>query len=283
VGIDWYRMRPRPGVAREQLAALVAAQARALLQLPSFWSADLLPGTPLPDEDPAVLDAYHSSTTALADLLDLPGHPPTDDPNLAPSFRVYPIAGCEVFPPQVRLGAYRSFLPDELPAQLGRWRDWLDRVRRGQCEGYLCRLYAYETSLTLWQHATALRHALDDAARRPDAWAGPPNPSELCARVRSLPALTPLPAPALPPPAADVAAAEDQELQAGCWRRAEELAALSHDWDAAVNEPWQVRIDRAFYTSPEQFRKEADGPWLGEFLEWVRRCCAAGCGLFLDY
>jgi hypothetical protein len=281
VGIDWYRMRPRPGVAREQLAGLVAAQARALSQLPSFWAADLLPGLPFLEEDPAVLDAYRRSSEALAALLELPGYPPTDVTDLAPSFRVYPIAGCEVFPPQVRLGAYRSFLPEELPAQLDRWRDWLDRVRQGKCEAYLCQLYAYETSLTLWQHATALRHALDDATRRPEAWAGQSNPPELSARVRAVPVLMPLPAPALPVDGG--ASAEDQALQAKCSRQAGELAALSHDWDAAVNEPWQVRIDRAFYASPEQFRREADGPWLGEFLEWVRRCGGAGCGLFLQY
>jgi hypothetical protein len=275
-------MRPRPGVARQELAGLVAEQARALHDLPSFWSADLLPGLPVLDEDPAVLDAYQRSSRALAERLELPGYPPADLPDLDPCFRVYPVAGCEVFPPQVRLGAYRSFLPDELPAQLDAWRDWLDRVRRRRCEGYVCRLYAYETSLTLWQHSLALRHALEDALGREEAWAVK---SDVGERVRAYPALAPLPAPALPPRGADddPASAADEELQAACWRQAQELAALSGDWDAAVNEPWKVRIDRAFYSSPEQFRNEADGPWLREFLEWVRRCCEAGLGLFLDY
>jgi hypothetical protein len=276
-------MRPRPGVARGQLADLVAEQARSFLNLPSFWSADHLPGIPLPEEDPDVLAAYQRSSEALAGLLELPGYPPADVPELDPRFRVYPIAGCEIFPPQVRLGAYRSFLPDELPAQLDAWRGWLERVRQRRCEGYLCQLYAYETSLTLWQHAAALRHALDDATQRADAWAGQAPPDGLCERVRAWPILMPVPAPALPPPADAPASAADAEVQAECWRQAQALAALSRDWDSAVKEPWQVRIDRAFYASPEQFRNEADGPWLGEFLDWARRCCAAGCGLFLDY
>jgi hypothetical protein len=285
VGIDWYRMRPRPGAARERLAALVAEQALALLQLPSFWSADLLPGTPLPEEDPAVLDAYQRSSRELAELLEMPDYPPTDIPDLDPRFRVYPIAGCEVFPPQSRLGAYRSFLPDELLAQLGRWRGWLDRVRQGTAEGYLCRLYAYETSLTWWQHATALRHALDGAVKRPDAPSDAAKFREACERVRACPEMLPLPAPALPPygPADEPASAEDLALQAQCWKEAGELVALSEAWDAAVEEPWQVRVDRAYYASPEQFRNEANGPWLGEFLNWAQRCCDAGCGLFLDY
>jgi hypothetical protein len=276
-------MKPRPGVAREELAALVEEQARAFQNLPSFWSPDHLPGTPLPEEDPAALEAYQRSSRALAELIELPTYPPTDIPDLDPRFRVSAITGCEVFPPQLRLAAYRSYLPDELPAQLARVRNWLDRVRQRRCEGYLCRLYAYETSLTLWQHSLMLRHAWEDASRRPEAWADLTRSPEVSERVRMFPVLAPLNAPALPPQEDAPAFAVEEALQAGCWRQAQELAELTRAWDAAVKEPWKVQIDRAFYSSPEQFRREADGPWLREFLEWARRCCEAGFGLFLEY
>jgi hypothetical protein len=105
------------------------------------------------------LETYRAASKALRHLLEFPewNDGPMDIPDLSLCWRVYPITKNPIFPPLWRLRAHRTFLPDQLEAQLQEWKDWAGQVANGGHEEYVRELHLYVTSDFMRYHWSSLR------------------------------------------------------------------------------------------------------------------------------
>jgi len=148
MGTDWTRMRPRGGVARPHLLHVIEQQAQAFQANPCFLD------TSIPcfhSDNPEVEQRYVDASRELRSMLEFPAYDdatdtPLDDPDLPVCWRVYPITKMRFFPPQWRMHAHRTFLPEQLPDHLRLWKEWAAAVAGGHHQGYLLGLYLSETT-----------------------------------------------------------------------------------------------------------------------------------------
>jgi hypothetical protein len=154
-----------------------------------------------------------------------------------------------------------------------------------QCEGYLCRLYAYQASLMLCYQSDLLQGLVDHSFTLANAWAQKPRFKAVREHLQELQVIEPAPAPAFPPasPGDDVLPPQYLQTQEEVWHQVQELISMSRQWDSVVPEKWKVRLGQGYFKSPDEFRLQAKDAWLQEFLAWADCCCEEGYGLFLWY
>ena len=259
MGVDWFRMRPLPGVSRAVLTTLVRAQAAAFLAGDAWFREefDHLVTAPAAPADPG--------WPRLRENVEVESGP--DIGRRVAALQLNP-----AFPAEWRLAAYRSFLPAELPAVVRSWRAHLDRVRQGAHRPYLYAWYRYATTRRLAAEWETLRERAATARERANAWAVRPALIDVRDRILATapPAVAPAPRWGVPPPAdrvvTDVGAAK----------------ALAKEWDAQVPEGQKVRMTRV--PSYEEFLTAALGdPYTADLLAWMERAAADGQGLLLDW
>jgi hypothetical protein len=210
---------------------------------------------------------------------------PLDYPNLAPCFRVYPITYRDIFPPWLRMRAYRTFQPEELGQQIQIWKSWRAEILEGRHRRYLLDVYLYETTLVLIDHWQYLQGAAQASLSKTTAWAQKPAFLSVRHEILNLPC----PELYLAPICVDSAAAEphfnaaDDPRHKAVWEEIEKMIALARAWDSKVKKSWKLRHYRNYYRTFDRFLGLADDPWLVEFLNWANECCARGMGLYLDY
>jgi hypothetical protein len=234
---------------------------------------------------------YLESSRALRELLEFPEYDheanrSCDDPDLAPCWRVYPIAHNTIFPPQWRLLAHGTILPDELRMQIEAWRGWLSAVEAGRTRRYLLDLYVHETTKSLFIHDELLRELAQASLTKETTWARQPELRAVRERILGLPAAQLAPAP-IRPPAEDEPSVDpdDDPRYHDLGRRIDELCTLTRDWNRAVRKQgWRLLSwDRDAHPDFDGFLAQARDPWLLDFLDWAKTCGSLGMGLFLDY
>lgn len=291
MGVDWYRMRPKPGVSTEELSRLIRQQAESFQGMPYYWAADLLtPDSYYEQARQRYERPYLESSKTLEGLLDFPDYDEEagrccDHPDLAPCWRVYPITCNTVFPPQWRLRAYRSFLSDELGLQIEDWTRWLSAVVEGGYGAYLLDLYLHEATKALYSHDQELRRLAEASIPMETTWAIRPALVAARERILATPAPQIAPAPILPPdddePPVDP---NDDPRYQGLRQSIGELSTHTRDWNRAVRKQgWRLSWDRDAFAGFDGFLAQARDPWLLNFLGWSQTCGSLGMGLFLDY
>src|SRR5262245_31679082 len=128
MSIDYIRMRLKPHIPRTHLINLVEAQAAAFHALGYsgiLWLDDYDP--PLLSHDDPMWRQYREASDTLWSCLDVDEW--RDGMDFYVSSRVSPITNSDVFPVEWEQAAYRTYLPDQLPAQLAAWRQYLTAVR----------------------------------------------------------------------------------------------------------------------------------------------------------
>jgi hypothetical protein len=285
MGIDWARMRPKPGVDDKELSRLIALQAEGIQGTPSFWTSDGV------DTDvPGLCRQYGESSEALAALLDFPKRePPDDGPNdfadLTTCWRVYAITHNGIFPPRWRLEAHRTMLAEDLRHQIVKWKQWLTEVKDGYHQEYLLDLYLHDTTILLPVLFQDLKNAARESLTKTGKWASRPDLVEVRNRILAFQVPAIYPAPLLrqagaPQPFIDLAKHEPYQEITG---KVKEVIALTRSWDANVRDNRKCRYYEDYYLTFDQFLEQANGHWLHDFLKWAETCCDKRMGLFLDY
>lgn len=287
MGISYIRMRLRPGPPREQVAALTEEQARAFHALD--YGAPYSPLFPLAERDAqytaAWADRYSEASNALTECLDEVRHEDAA-PDFPNSVRVYPVTYCIALPPEWRRRAFRTILPDELPAQCSEWRGYVDDSLAGRNRDYLTALHLHQVSVAVFERWHNLIQTATHAAERAKLWAMLPGFPALREEMASLPepVLHPVPvwsvwqagaASPSPPAVTEAASAALQCLDTWMMR-------LSHEWDGRVR-GWKIGLDRPVAIPLDDWLDARLNEKLPSFLAWVERCCQEGEGLSLDY
>ena len=292
MGINWCRMSPKPDTDRGELLRLIEQQAIAFQGMPYYWATD-------PVETP---DSYHENTRrqyeeqylassrALEGLLEFPHCDPdtgtaNDDPTLDPSMRVYPITHNTIFPPQWRLQAHRTFLPEQLPGQIAIWKNWITDISEGCHRHYLLDLYLHETTMRLATHCQDLQSVAEGSLSKTAKWVATPDLVAVRKRIASFPIPTIYPAPVVTPLASSeqtINLDEHSRYQFVC-SQMDDLISLTRSWDRRAKDDWKVRYYQDHYQTFQQYLDQYQDEWLRSFFTWADTCCSKGFGLFLDY
>ncbi len=272
-------MRPKPG-GRAELARLASEQAEAFRDIPDRWfiAGDFRPTAREMETEDAREARLGRASSALGDHLE----PPDDASDLRKSWNVSEIGRDPSFPPRVRLQAYRTFLPEDIPAQLDRWKDWISAVARKEYGAYQLELLVHEESVYLHHHHWAyLQETARTTLDRTAAWANRPEIRAVGDRILAHPAPTIHPAPLWPVWGAR-ACPEDHEGLATFLRESAELLDLNRAWNRLAKGRAKFRCWRGYVTFDEDCQSAAS-PRTREFFDWAGRCSEAGMVLFLTY
>ncbi len=291
MGIDWEVMFPRPGADRVELDRLIREQAAAFQAMPYHWDSDFM----TPDE---VLDRTNRehgpllgrSCRELSAILEFPKYDEEAGrlvafPGLRPCFRVYPITGSLVLPPQWRLRAFRSFLPSDLGRQLDEWREWFEAVDRGEYRDYLFEVYLHEMSKRLFLGWIDVRDHVEEVASRTGSRAPGERRARLCREYLEQPEPEIRPAPIQPYPNGTGTAREARrtEQERVLLVRARGWDETLRDWASSINEQgWRPVYLGEEIVPFDDFLAQTRDPWLLEFLEWAGTCRSLRMGWFLS-
>jgi len=286
MGIDWFRVQVKHAANHLELGRLIEQQA---LAFQSIWTWDSDAWTDQVRDDLCQrlhFETYQAASDALRHLLKFPewNDERLDVPDLPPCSRVYPITHNPIFPPLWRLRAHRTFLPDQLEAQLPEWKDWAGQVANGGYEEYVRELHLHVTSDLMRHHWSSLRAAAIASLCRTGSWATKPAlvvvresivrlPEPTVSRVRIEPSEKP-----------SLRQDEFEAQYAAVFEGVKALIELTRAWDSNVRGNKKLRYYEDYYRSTlDEFRHYARDSRLQEFFEWATRCVQRGFGLYLDY
>jgi len=285
MGIDWFPFKPKRGADLTRIEILARLQGATFQAMPEMWNTDPLPpySTEQYERDrqshAELYEEYRAASEELRSLIDFGMC--EEDPEYVESFRVAPMAS-GVFPPQWRMTAYRTILPDQLPAQLRVWESWLNTVRQGRLRRYLLEVYLYETTMELSWAWEELREMADYVNTLTNTWTRRPH----CIAVRE--EIAQLPRPAVF--GAPIRVPEDNLDQDPT---EEQLATLKEVEEEAVH---CRRLARRWHRNTKncacghyslhdfaEYLEFAHDPHLDELFVWARKWESRGYGLYLDY
>lgn len=288
MNVDWYRMRLKSSATPEEVRQLIQEQAATFRALPGFWSTE-----PFRDEfaenqaKSLYLPRYVASKKALKDRLEIEELNETEDFPLA--HIVYVITYNLLFPAEWGLAAYRSYLPEQLPAQFNKWRNYISDVKRGLYRPYLLELYLYSLSVGLYEHWKDLQLLVKRYLTATPAHARKSGMTNLCRQIKELPKPQFYPAP-LWSAWQEVQNPFDYQTDnryLNLQNQKEIFSDFSKDWNlnlpANLKETLEYYVDYSMLENFEAFLDKANDEWLQAFFGWLERCCAEGMGLYLDY
>lgn len=277
MGIDWQPMKLKSGVSRELVGEIIDTQAKSFQANPYYWdtsgllTSDSEPGK----ESEDLINIYVKSSDALRDCLEIY----TDT-----IFRVYPITHSIIFPPEWRLAALRTFLPEELPSQLSDWYDYLVAINEGFYRPYLFQLYLYEISIDLFTHWKYLRETAEFTLEKTNAWARRREFVEVRQEILELPQPHIYPSPLwsyFRTLNHSIDYANDIDY-CGILSFSETVVKLTRAFDSKVKGSWKIRWYDPVPTF-EQFLEGANDDWIQQFMAWTFRCTLEHKGLFFYY
>jgi len=288
MGIDWYPFQPKRNDDIGRIQELAERQRRAFHACRDFWFFDSIPAgleeEVDEDEDNGAgktrLADYREASQALRDLLEFGSW--NGDPRFVESFRVAAIARWWFVPPQWRCQAYRTILPDELPAQLGAWHNWFSELRRGGMRRYLAQLYLHEITMTLFGAWSALREGSVLVRSLTNTWTRRPHLLQLLSEIDALPAPVISPWPIVIPSFSGEQSL-DELLRSEIARTdadAESMLKRVRRWNRNVKAGQTGQGELRPFQS---FLEQLHDPWIDEFFEWANRWSSQGYGLYLDY
>ncbi|MBC7811241.1 MAG: hypothetical protein H7175_08845, partial [Burkholderiales bacterium] len=201
MGEDWRWMRVPPQNLAE-IKQLIAEQALSYRQWGDGFLDDLhlFVSDMLADEDQqrAAFERYSAASQRLRELLIFLAED-VHRKSGPPAFihRASVIGRNYLFPEPMRIATYRTYLPEEVPAQLKLWRDYVFAVRNGKYSGYLFHSYLHRESKNTLEFWNEMQFAIDRARSGTYLSAVRVNESSLPDKVRAIPKPVgyPLPAP----------------------------------------------------------------------------------------
>jgi hypothetical protein len=293
MGIDWYRVRIRGGVDRNELRRLIREQAELAWPVhfhlagpperperPGWWGDEDFPGRIEPSDD--TRRRYGRVVAAIEERLHVAGRDSwqedIDWDEFPGSWRFSALGRHPLLPPEWRADALRTWLPEELPERRRRWSRYLEAVRSGGHRPYLLARYLHDMSTRIRHGWEVLTTTAEATKERTNTWAAKPALVELRTHLAAMPA------PAVHPDPrwnewkhrhGEVDPAYDEI------HRADELRVrLTRALDAKLPGNWKIR-DYDPIPSFEEFLAEADDPWRSGLFEWIDRCCEEEQGVFL--
>lgn len=307
MGVDWVRMKLRPGVDPAEVARLSEACNRRDVRGWTEGLTDADDGPPWTEPSPEDRRAVNELWQTLKGLLELPpafygdfelqpldGDTAPDDPaiRLAEITRVYVLTHNPVFPPEWRRGAYATFVPDELANRLRRWSEYIGAVRRGEYRGYLSELFlALNRRESSHRDAMEeLRSALAESFERTNAWTQKEKFLKVREQILADPMLSMADAhppdrvklpefdPARRDEPLDPSTFEAHELLAAAHQRA---ANLVRAWNRCVPQSRKLSVPRLPYRDFDAFVAWSDDRWLDAFFAWCRHLTERREGLLL--
>lgn len=160
MGVDWCRMRLKPGVDADVARQLIEEQANAFQSMSHYWSIE---GDRFDCEDVRYSleralheKKYIAACNAFCELIEWPV-PPENDVAFPLRQGIYSVAENPIYPLLWRLDAHRSYLAEHLESQLKQWKRWAEEVAAGKHERYLRELHRFVTSDFMIWHFRALR------------------------------------------------------------------------------------------------------------------------------
>jgi hypothetical protein len=287
MGVDWIRMRVRPGIDPFGIRDLIEKQSQGFRAFSGWYGKGTFEGNILREKAPFDVDAYAAAENKLRDCLEIVGWDaerecPTDGSPLQRSMRVYSIAQNPILPPLWRTRAYRTFLVDELKVHLDKWQFWVREVAEGKHEAYVAELMLYEACVTARGHWSELRRLALESTKEGAKWAHQQELTQVRERIIWLPEIE-LPVKKVDPSAPLMDAGERERLWQSLGDRIKEMIQLTREWDRHVRGNRKLKYyDDCYELTLEEFRKNATAPWLGEFFRWANGCVQEGFGLYLD-
>ncbi|WP_141583764.1 hypothetical protein [Actinomadura sp. WMMA1423] len=256
MGVDWVRMRPRPGISATSLDAAIRAQAAAFLAS-GHWFADEFGHLPHP-----TAPEHGAQIIRMVEVAPPPGN----------SHRVNALVLTPLLPAEWRFAMYRSFHPGELGRHVRRWRTHIEEVRDGDHQAYLNAWYAYAVSQRIAEPWAVLRRRAADAGTRTNAWAVRPALVDVRERILALaePAVRPPPRWSAPARASRPPAARPIDPSP--------FVELAREWNRRV--PANQKVHVAQPLAFEAFLEETSPD---ETLQWLEEAAAQGYGLLLDW
>jgi hypothetical protein len=284
MGQDWVQAHLLPDASLAEVARLVHEQAKASFDLRGYWESHY----DFKDEVPSLDDAdahrrFGECFEALVRFVEPNDRPEGDGPREVR--RTYPVTRNQVFPPEWRTEAMRSFLPDDLRDHLKMWRAYVDEVRRGLHRGYLRELLAHDLSLDVVSYWRGLQLGAARARERTNKWAQKPAVIDVRERILA----TPQP-PLHPAPVWAVWRERPESFDArtidtyAALETSGPFASMFREWNyaAASNNRLKPHIWQCPRGSdPLEWQiTEYLSPWVDETFEWLEPACADGMLLY---
>ncbi|HKD39466.1 MAG TPA: hypothetical protein VKB87_04165 [Myxococcaceae bacterium] len=286
MGIDWFRVQVKQAANHPELGRLIEQQAIAFQSIWTWNFNSWIDRVPFDLCHRLHLETYQAASEALRHLLEFPewNDGRMDVPDLSTCWRVYPITHNAIFPPLWRLRAHRTFLPDQLEAQLPEWKDWAGQVANGGHEEYVRELHLYVTSDFMRHHWSSLRAAAIASHCRTGSWTTKPTLVEVRERIVRLPEPTVSRVRIEPSERPSLRQDEFEAQYAAAFEGVKTLIELTRAWDSNVRGNEKLQYYEDYYRlTLDEFRHHARDSWLQEFFEWAIRCVQRGFGLYLDY
>ena len=284
---EWCRMRLKPTTSKQTLLELIEIQAQAFQEYGKGFVDDLQPfNSAKADNDEAkqcAVKRYGEASKSIYDQVTI-----DDDTEEYRGCFVMSIIGRNtIFPYMWRIEAYRSFLPEQVPGALEKWKTYIEAVRAGRYTTYLLEWHLYVNShraFDFWQELQFLAQrviAQDDWAHYLKSDAVPKE-------------ILQFPAPSkYPPPIID----NVRSAQTADWQHDERyiqlldiykrLNDLRHAWNRNAKKKG-IKAHRGGYPiwdneeNFDNFIKEAHGSQIDDLFAWLQRCVDDGVGLYLS-
>ncbi|KAB2863021.1 MAG: hypothetical protein F9K46_06325 [Anaerolineae bacterium] len=276
MGDYYYRMRLATNDIAE-VKRLMHEQAYALRQSGQLgsWLNQLFnpdyPETQL--ERDAAWERFGNISLQLEELLEF--EPYYDNA----SNTIWPLVGSyDIFPPEWRLNAYRSFAPDEIEPQLTQWISYLEEVRQGQHRAYLLRWFIFVSGETLVEYWEYLQAGLKSVLERDNVWVRRLKESGLSERILAAPKPRNHPAPIWAEWQDSASTrAENDQLFSAFQKEQADFMKLFKEWNYIVPSKKQYR----YYPRPfEELLATANAILADNFVVKMKKCVADGVGLY---
>jgi hypothetical protein len=284
MGQDWVRAKLRDGISYDELALKVREQKQATLELAWYWEGIYEFREEIPQRDfSEAFQRLGAAHEAIVTFVCDEDRPEGDGPRELR--RTYNITRNRIIPPEWRVEAMRSFLPDELREHLSKWREYVNRLRGGEHRGYLRELLTHYLSTYVVDYWRELQSLAQRARERTNLWAQNSELIEIREQILALPEPSFHPAPVWSvweskPHCVDKAtiAIYDTLEKRGPFAR------LLRRWNYFA--PTNNRIKPHIWDSPRDHDPlewkigECAGADMDEFFAWIEPACAKGMLLY---
>ena len=196
--------------------------------------------------------------------------------------RMIPIGRNDVFPAEMRIQAYRTFLPKEIPEKLQQWKDYIYKVKSGAYRAYLCEWYLYTESIEADKFCRTVLKAAEEVMKRDNAWAVRLKSTSLLNRIHeSLLSSKLYQAPRwsdwcdVPDQTTDKKDPRFAELQ----NYVSQLLIVQREWNRVVPSNRKLTYYPRTY---EAYLDQANSDFLNSLFDWLNQCAKDGMGLYLS-
>lgn len=289
MGQDWCRMRLRDGADLARVQQLIEEQV-------VFWnqySKDNMdwetPYWTRPDAQEAerreqASQVYARASEELEKYLHIPAFIDKDNKTesqltIREQIRVYGIGLNDIFPRELRVRAFRTYLPDELPAQVAEWKNFIDGVQAGQYRAFLLDLYLYlhsNNAKIFWEE---LQRAADWLPNYTYIWAKRILTDPLLQQIYALSEPTTYPRPTWTNDHSSANHNTDPRYME-LWQTINQMHILRKKWNRKVPARFKFTTKIVpFYTATfENYLQHAYA--CDDLLAWLGQCVADGVGVY---